>query len=74
MVYAVIISTGQRIKQRRIDAGYSVMRLAQLMHIHRSAIYRWEDGYVLPSLDNLLTLADIFGCTLEDLIVTERSD
>ncbi|MBQ7994382.1 MAG: helix-turn-helix transcriptional regulator [Solobacterium sp.] len=33
------------------------------------AIYKWERGRSLPSLENLLALAKIYNCAIEDIIV-----
>ena len=33
------------------------------------AFYKWERGRSLPSLENLVALARMFGCTIEELLV-----
>lgn len=33
------------------------------------AIYKWERGRSLPSLENLLALARIYKCAVEDIVV-----
>ena len=33
------------------------------------AIYKWERGRSLPSVEHLFFLAKIFGCSIEDIIV-----
>lgn len=33
------------------------------------AIYKWEKGRSLPSLDNLVALSKIYDCAIEDILV-----
>jgi transcriptional regulator with XRE-family HTH domain len=35
------------------------------------AIYKWQHGTAMPTLDNLVVLAAVFGVTMDDIIVTE---
>ena len=42
------------------------------MGISCQAIYRWQRGDALPSIDNLVILADLFGVQIDDIIVTVK--
>lgn len=42
--------------------------LAKELGVHEQIIYRWETDKHTPSLENAITLADFFGCTLDDLV------
>lgn len=33
------------------------------------AIYKWMDGRALPCLDNLVILAELYDCKVDDMIV-----
>ena len=35
------------------------------------AIYSWENGSYLPTIDNLIVLAAIYGVSVDDIIVTK---
>lgn len=35
------------------------------------AIYKWQNGTALPTIDNLVILAMIFNVTINDIIVTD---
>lgn len=37
------------------------------------AIYKWQRGTAMPTLDNLVALAAIFDVTLDDLIVCKNT-
>ena len=36
------------------------------------AIYKWQHGDCMPSIDNLIVLATIFQVRVEDIIVIDR--
>lgn len=40
------MTTGQRIKERRIELGYSVDQLAEILGKNRATVYRYENGYI----------------------------
>lgn len=64
-------ATGERIKQLREQHNMSVRDLQiQLGFESPQAIYKWQWGESLPSIDNLIILAHIFNCTINDIIVT----
>ena len=40
---------GLRIKQRREEAGLSMVRLAQILGVSKPTVWKWETGRMLPS-------------------------
>ena len=36
------------------------------------AIYKWIQGRSVPTIDNMIILADIFGVSIDDIIVIKR--
>jgi len=67
--------TGQNIMRMRKEVGVSVREL-QVMFGFTSpqAIYNWQNGISLPSVDNFIVLAAVLGTTIEDIIVIEGED
>ena len=67
--------TGQNILRMRKDAGISVREL-QVMFGFTSpqAIYNWQNGISLPSVDNFIVLAAVLGMTIEEIIAIEGED
>ena len=67
--------TGQNIMRMRKEAGVSVREL-QVMFGFTSpqAIYNWQNGISLPSVDNFIVLAAVLGTTIEDIIAIEGED
>ena len=62
---------GQFIKELRKEKSYSQEALANLIPIDRSVISKWERGDVLPPVDKMKTLCDIFGVSVDELIAGE---
>ena len=63
-------ATGKNIARLRDQAGLSVQDLQKkLCFVSEQAIYKWECGKNLPTVDNLIALADIFGVTIDDIII-----
>ena len=66
-------ATGQNIVRLRESARLSVNDLQEKLKLASSqAIYRWQRGETIPSIDNLIILADIFGVTVDEIIVRRR--
>lgn len=64
-------STAAKIKLLRKKSGLSVRDLQSIFgFINGQAIYNWESGACLPSIDNLLILASLYDVTIEEIVVT----
>jgi hypothetical protein len=37
------------------------------------AIYKWQNGTALPSVDNLVCLAALLRVRMDDILITDRS-
>ena len=65
-----LTATGIRIMQLRERSGLSVQDLQDIFGFTTpQAIYKWQRGATLPSLDNLVALAAVFGTTMDAIIV-----
>lgn len=65
-----LTATGIRIMQLRERTGLSVQDLQDIFGFTTpQAIYKWQRGATLPSLDNLVALAAVFGTTIDAIIV-----
>lgn len=65
-------NTGARLKALRLKARLGTDELSEKVGTTRTAIYKWESGQTLPNIDNLVTLADIYGKTIDSLIIREE--
>ena len=41
--------------------------------ISPQAIYKWQNGTALPTVDNLIVLAALFDVLIDDILVTTHS-
>jgi transcriptional regulator with XRE-family HTH domain len=68
-----MIRTGENINRLRQDAGISVRELQEVFGFATpQAIYKWQHGTTLPTIDNLVVLARILGVSMEDILVLEE--
>ena len=65
--------TGRNIERCRREAGMSVRELQTYFGFeYPQAIYKWQHGECLPTVDNLLALSRIFCFATEDDSVLPR--
>ena len=66
-------ATGLRIGALRDAAGLTNKDLADALGFStRNAVYKWLGGTALPSLDNLVILADLLGVTMDEILVVRK--
>lgn len=65
-----LIKTGENIKRLRKEKNLSVKDLQEILSLESAqAIYRWQWGETLPTIDNLVALAKVFDCTINDILI-----
>lgn len=68
-------ATGRRIEKSRKAAGLSVKDVQTYFGFeYPQAVYKWQHGECLPSVDNLLALSRLFETPMEDLLVYEDQE
>ena len=68
------IRTGQRISELRKRAGLSVKDLQNIFGFTTpQAIYKWQQGAAMPTIDNLVVLSVVFEVSIEEIIVLENA-
>lgn len=61
--------TGAKIDLLRKKANISVKEIQEVFGFENpQAIYKWIHGRNLPTVDNLIILAEIFGVTVNDIL------
>ena len=66
------VGTGRNIIILRNRAGLTVADLQDIFGFTTpQAIYKWQRGAALPTIDNLVVLAAAFGVTMDDIIVID---
>ena len=65
-----MVRTGNNIARLRMEAGLSVRDLQRILGFATpQAIYQWQQGRALPTLDNLVVLAAVLGVRIDDILV-----
>lgn len=65
-----MVRTGNNITRLRMEAGLSVRDLQRILGFATpQAIYKWQQGRALPTLDNLVVLAAVLGVRIDDILV-----
>lgn len=67
-------SLNENIKTYRILNGMSQVNLAEKLHVSKQCVSNWENDNVLPSVDMLMKLADIFSVSTDVLLGRETDD
>lgn len=61
------MTIGNNIKTFRTKKEMTQKDLADELHVTAQAVSRWENDDVEPSLDTLMKLTEVLGCTLDEL-------
>ena len=63
-------ATGRNITRLRVNAGITMKDLQDIFGFNTpQAIYKWQRGTALPTVDNLVALAAVFGVWIDDILV-----
>ncbi len=65
-------ATGRNITKMRKEAGLSVRDLQIFFGFATpQAIYKWQHGTAMPTIDNLVALAMIFDVSVDEILVVD---
>ena len=65
--------TGQNIRNLRMKSGITVSALQQVFGFSSpQAIFKWQRGDSLPTVDNLVILAAVFNVSIDDILVVNN--
>ncbi len=68
-------ATGERIKQLRKEKHLKVREISEFMGFSEpQAVYKWQRGDSLPTVDNLYALSILFETPMEQIIIVRRED
>ena len=69
-----MIGTGQNIARLRKQAGLTVRDLQDVFGFATpQAIYKWQQGVALPTIDNLVVLASVLQVRLDDILAIDET-
>ena len=66
-----LVRTGQNITRLMKENNITVKDLQEIFGFeYPQAIYKWKRGECLPTIDNLIILAEVFHTTIDNIIIT----
>ena len=67
-----MVATGENITRLREEAKLTVKDLQNIFGFATpQAIYKWQHGTAMPTIDNLVVLATLFGVHIDEIIVLD---
>ncbi|MBR4461248.1 MAG: helix-turn-helix transcriptional regulator [Erysipelotrichaceae bacterium] len=68
-----MIATGNNITRLRKEKGISIKQIQETMGFNTpQAIFKWQRGESMPTLDNIVVLSELFNTTIEEIVVKEK--
>ena len=68
----MIFSLSENIRQLRISRGMNQVELAKRIGVTKQCVSNWENDNVLPSVEMLVKIADVFNVSTDHLLGRER--
>lgn len=65
---------GEQIYKYRTAKGLSQLELAEALDVSRQSISKWETNVAVPELAKLVKMAELFGVTLDELILDKKAE
>ena len=70
-----MIATGRNILRLRKETGLTVRDLQEIFGFTTpQAIYKWQHGTALPTIDNLVILAVVFQVPIDRILILREAD
>lgn len=67
-----MVATGRNIARLREAAGLTVRELQDIFRFATpQAIYKWQHGTAMPTIDNMVVLAMVLGVTIDEILVVD---
>ena len=65
-----LVATGKNILRLREESGLSVRELQDIFGFATpQAIYKWQHGSAMPTIDNLIVLSAVFKVPMDEIII-----
>ncbi|MEE1305573.1 MAG: helix-turn-helix transcriptional regulator [Agathobacter sp.] len=67
-----MVATGRNIMRLREAAGMTVRDIQDIFGFATpQAVYKWQHGTAMPTIDNLVVLAAVFDVTVDQILVVD---
>lgn len=57
----------------RKRANKTVLDVQKALEVSDAAVYYWENGTTKPTADNMLKLAELYQCSVDDLLRADEN-
>ncbi len=61
-----------RLKQCRLDAGFSQQYVAITLGVKGPSVSNWESGKTMPTAENLIALSKLYGVSIDYLLGNDQ--
>ncbi|MCM1101010.1 MAG: helix-turn-helix domain-containing protein [Acetatifactor muris] len=69
------VRTGARIREIRMERHLRVSDISEFMGFTTDvAVYKWQSGKSMPTIDNLYALSQLFGVTMDEICRGREED
>jgi len=66
------VEFNEKLRELRKNRGLTQEELAEILHVSRTAVSKWESGRGYPGIDSLKEIANFFSVTVDALLTGER--
>lgn len=68
------MSLSENLKLLRKQRGMSQEQLAEQLGVSRQAVSKWESNSGMPEMETLISLSEIFECSIDELLKSDLKD
>ena len=68
------LTLGERICKYRTARGLSQLELSELLEVSRQSVSKWETDVAVPELSKLVKMAEVFGISLDALVLGKEDE
>ena len=61
-----------RLKEKRIEKKIKAIDLAKALNVSKQTVSNWENDKRNPNIETLCKLADLYNCSLDELVGREN--
>lgn len=70
-IYKACPPFSKRLEELRLKKGFTSMQIYNAEGISKTSYYAWLRGESLPTLENLVNLAKVFDCSIDEILGRE---
>lgn len=69
-----IIAMGRFLKELRKERRLTQEELGKMIGVTNKSISKWENGNYIPPIDILLLLSELYGVSINEILVGKRAE